>query len=105
MGRYINVDLDTLRSAKSAIFDYITERNRLVSDLNVTLESTKNTWRGEDSDTFLLRWEGMNASDGILTITGENILSYKNILSAAYKAYKQAQSESVEQASKIGGWT
>lgn len=105
MGRYIDVDLSTLRSAKSAMLNYSIERKRLVNELKATVEGTGKTWRGEDSEAFLLQWNAMSAADGVLTVTTENIDSYRKILSAAYKAYKQAQSESVEQAEKIGGWT
>lgn len=105
MGRYINVDLNALRSAKSAMLNYSIERKRLLIELKATVESTGKVWKGEDNEAFLLRWNGMSAADGVLTVTTENVDNYRKILSAAYKAYEQAQSESVEQASKIGGWT
>ena len=104
MGNYVSVDLDKLRSAKSSLLMYEMSRDRIVSEMDGEIESTASAWTGDDSTSFQLKWNAMFAADGFLTIAGENITNYRKLLSAAYKLYKKAQSESVEQASKVNSW-
>lgn len=104
MGNFINVDLKTLRTAKKALVDYSIEQSKYVNEIKSNIADANSSWNGDDSFMFMLKWNGMSASDGVFTLTEQYLKSYKSILSSAYKAYKQAQSESVEQASKIGGW-
>lgn len=104
MGTYINVNLDALSSAESALSEYSSTRKRYVGELKLAVENTGKAWEGDDTKAFKLKWDAMSASDGVFTVTEENINAYNSLLSAAYNAYRKAQSESVEQASKIGGW-
>ncbi|HRU98925.1 MAG TPA: hypothetical protein P5092_16005 [Ruminococcus sp.] len=101
---YIDVDLGALRDAKNAVFNYQMRRAMLLTELKTTVEQTGRGWRAEDSEAFLIKWNAMFASDGAVTLTTENITAYKNILAAAYSAYRKAQEDSVNQASQIGGW-
>jgi len=105
MGNYINVNLDDIQSAESALASYIFKRAALLAQMNTEVSQSKSAWRAEDTDAFLMQWNAMSAPDGIFTVTTENLNKYKELLQAAYKLYKKAQSESVEQASKIGGLT
>lgn len=104
MGNFINVDLKILRKAKRALTDYNNTQSQYVNLIKSNVSDVSTSWDGDDSSVFLLKWNGMSASDGVFTLTEQYLKSYKSILASAYKAYKQAQSESVEQASKIGGW-
>lgn len=104
MGTYINVNLDVLNSAEGALSEYCSTRKRYVGELKLAVENTGKAWEGEDTKAFKLKWDAMSASDGIFNVTEENINAYQSILSAAYNAYRKAQSESVEQAAKISGW-
>lgn len=104
MGRYISVDLNALRSAKKAILDYSIIRKRYIGEMKNAVADSSSKWQGDDNSAFLLKWDSMSTADGVFKVTENNIDAYTSILSAAYKAYKKAQSESVEQASKIGGW-
>ncbi len=104
MGNFINVDLKVLRKAKRALTEYNITQSQYVNLIKSDVSDVSASWSGDDSSAFLLKWNGMSASDGVLTLTEQYLKSYKSILTSVYKAYKQAQSESVEQASKIGGW-
>ncbi len=105
MGNYININLDALQSAKSALARYINARNLLMAQLLGEVDHVKSSWRAADTDAFLTQWHAMSAPDGVFTVTKENLQKYKELLDAAYKLYKKAQSDSVEQASKISGWS
>ncbi len=105
MGNYINVNLDDIKSAESALGAYMLARATLLAQMNSEVGQARSAWRAEDTDAFLIQWNAMSAPDGIFTVTSENLKKYKEILQAAYSLYKKAQSESVEQASKIGGLT
>ncbi len=100
MGNYINVNLDTLLSAKSALSWYMMDRSRLIAALNDEVEHIKLTWNAEDSEVFVQKWDSLS-SDGAFIKAKENVDNYYELLTAAYKLYKKAQSESVEQASKV----
>lgn len=102
--RYIEIDLGALKDAKNAIANYQMRRARLMSELVVAFAQTEKTWQAEDSEAFILRWNGMHASDGIITVTTESIKAYHSILAAAYSVYRKAQEDSVNQASQISGW-
>lgn len=104
MGNYINVNLNALSNAESAVSEYISTRKRLVGEMKQTIETASKSWTGDDASAFKLKWNAMSAADGVFTVTDENIKAYQSILLAAYSKYKKAQQESVEQASKIGGW-
>lgn len=104
MGNYIKIDLDVLRRAENALSDYSRTQERYVDQIRGEVENTHNMWRGDDSSEFLGKWNSMYSAGGILSVTKDNIDTYGSILSAAYKAYRNAQNESVEQASRISGW-
>ena len=104
MGKYISVDLNNLRAAKNAIVDYSIERKRYVREMNSAVNDSTSKWFGEDNLAFRQKWDSMSASDGVLSVTEVNVDSYASVLSAAYKAYRKAQRESIEKASSIGGW-
>ena len=101
---YIDVDLGALRDAKNAITNYQMRRALLLTELCSVVENSGNAWRAEDSEAFLIQWNAMKASDGVITLTTENIKAFQSILAAAYSAYRKAQEDSVNQASQIGGW-
>lgn len=101
MGNYINVNLDDIQNAVDALDSYIRKRIILLARMNGEIEQTRSTWRAEDTDAFLMQWNAMAASDGVFTVTSNNIQNYRDLLNAAYSLYKKAQSDSVEQASKV----
>ena len=98
---YINVDLDSLSSAKNAVSSYCEKRKSLISQMNSVVEGSASGWNADDQKAFLNQWNGMKAADGIFTVTGKNLESYEAILEQALSIYKKAQSESVEQAAKL----
>ncbi|MBR4626789.1 MAG: hypothetical protein IKO47_03690 [Ruminococcus sp.] len=105
MGNYINVNLDDIKSAETAISTYLLNRAAKLAVMQSEVEQSRSAWRAEDNDAFMLKWNAMTAPDGIITVTGENLGKYRELLKAAHDLYKKAQSESVEQASKVSGWT
>ena len=105
MGNYINVNLDDIESAAGAVDAYIMKRAMLLAQMDSDVDQIRSAWRAEDADAFLLQWDAMKSSDGVFTVTAETLTRYRDILRAAHELYKKAQAESVEQASKIGGWT
>ena len=100
VGNYVNVDLDKLKAAKSALSAYEKQRKTIISQLNSAV-NTELGWIGDDRTSFDMKWNSMFAADGFLNIAGESIAGYRNLISKAYELYKKAQSEAVEQASKI----
>lgn len=100
MGNYVNVDLDKLKAAKDALSAYEKQRKTIISQLNSAV-NTELGWIGDDRTAFEMKWNSMFAADGFLNIAGENIINYRKLISKASELYKKAQSESVEQASKI----
>ena len=102
--RYIDIDLGVLRDAKNAISNYQMRRALLLGELQSSVEEIGNGWRAEDSEAFLMKWNAMKASDGVITVTTENIKAFQSILAAAYSVYRKAQEDSVNQASQISGW-
>jgi len=105
MGNYICVNLDDIENAAGAIDAYIIKRAILLSQMDSEVGQARSAWRAEDTDAFLMQWDGMKAPDGVFTVTTENLTKYRDLLRTVHDLYKKAQSESVEQASKIGGWT
>lgn len=99
---YINFDLDSLKTAKKALSEYVSERNRIVGQLNDKATEVSNGWCGDDYTAFRNNWRGMSSSDGVFTVAGESVKNYYDLLETIYSIYNKAQSESVEQCSKIG---
>ncbi len=104
MGNYINVDMKALGSAEAALLAYSLTRKKYVDEMKQMVENAGAAWEGDDTSAFKLKWNAMSASDGVFTLTDESIDNYVSLLSAAHSKYKEAQQESVEQASKISGW-
>ncbi len=98
---YISIDLDALEKAKSDVDAYKERRKSLVTQMNNVVEATGSGWNAADNKAFINQWNGMKAADGIFTVTEKNIENYSKILEGALNTYKKAQSESVEQASKL----
>jgi len=104
MGNYVSVDLDKLKSAKSSLLLYQMSRDKIISQMDSEVDSAVSAWTGDDSTSFHLKWNGMYSPGGFFTEVGDGVENYRKLLSAAYKLYKKAQSESVEQASKVNSW-
>lgn len=98
---YINVDLDSLASAKKAVSDYCDKRKTIIGQMNNVVEGSANGWNADDQKAFCNQWNGMKSADGIFSVTGKELENYQTLLENALSIYKNAQSESVEQASKL----
>ena len=98
---YIDIDLNKINEAKGALSAYGNVRKAMIGQMDSKALTIASAWKGDDSAAFKMKWDGMSSASGVFTVTHDGLKNYSELLQAIYSIYRKAQSDSVDQASKI----
>ncbi|OCA87670.1 hypothetical protein A8F94_07390 [Bacillus sp. FJAT-27225] len=101
MSSYIKVNYNELERAADAIDSYISKQKKNMSLASQEVQSMNAAWKGEDFQSFLLKWNKLDDSDSTSYAFMKSLESYTKVLRHSASQYKDAQAKAIQKANSL----
>ncbi|WP_043932156.1 hypothetical protein [Bacillus sp. EB01] len=101
MSSYIKVNYNEFERAANTIDSYISRQKKNMSLASHEVHSMGAAWKGEDYQSFLLKWNKLDDSDSTTYAFMKSLESYAEVLRYSAAQYKEAQSKAIQKANSL----
>ncbi|MDE6952179.1 MAG: hypothetical protein K2P09_00030 [Erysipelotrichales bacterium] len=101
MGYIIEVNHKDIKDTASIVRQYVVFQNKKMKTLSIQVDMITKHWQGEDFNSFLQKWKGIDAKGSITRNLVENLSDYANYLDFVANMYIDIQSKAVNRADRL----